>query len=156
VARKENLFICGPAGTGKSHFIAALGQSALEAGMTAVWLAIEDLGGLVRRHRAANSLARAVDRMIRADLIVIDDLGPVPVSPDATEGFYRVVAAAYERRSLAVGSHLHPSGLDKVMPGPLAAAAVDRLLHHAHIVVTQGESFRRAQAAAGQGILAPS
>lgn len=152
VQRKENLCICGPSGTGKSHFCEALGQSAVEAGMTVTWFSIEDLGALVRRHRADDSLARAITRVIRSDLIVIDDIGLLPVSPDAAEGFYRLVDAAYERRALAVSSNLHPSGFDEIMPKTLATATVDRLLHHAHIVVTDGDSFRLAEATSGKGV----
>ncbi|MEK6439584.1 ATP-binding protein [Pseudonocardia sp. T1-2H] len=76
----------------------------------------------------------------------------LPVSPDAAEGFYRLVDAAYERRSLAVSSNLHPSGFDEIMPKTLVTATVDRLLHHAHILVTQGDSYRLAQATSGKGV----
>lgn len=97
VARKENLCICGPSGTGKSHYCEALGHAAVEAGMTVAWFTIEDLGVLVRRHRVDDSIARAMTRLIRTDLIIVDDIGLLPVSPDAAEGFYRLVDAAYER-----------------------------------------------------------
>ena len=68
------------------------------------------------------------------------------------KGFYRLVDAAYERRSLAVSSNLHPSGFDEIMPKTLATATVDRLLHHAHIVVTDGDSYRLTQATSGKGV----
>jgi DNA replication protein DnaC len=152
VRNKENLCICGPSGTGKSHFCEALGQAAIEAGLTVAWFTIEDVGALVRRHRVDDSITRALARLIRTDLIIIDDIGLLPVSPDAAEGFYRLVDAAYERRALAVSSNLHPSGFDEIMPKTLATATVDRLLHHAHVVVTQGDSFRLAQATSGQGV----
>ena len=152
VIRRENLCVCGPSGTGKSHFCEALGQAAVEAGMSVAWFTIEDLGVLVRRHRADDSIARALTRLIRSDLIIVDDIGLLPVSPDAAEGFYRLVDAAYERRSLAVSSNLHPSGFDEIMPKTLATATVDRLLHHAHVVVTQGDSFRLTQATSGKGV----
>lgn len=152
VQRRENLCICGPSGTGKSHFCEALGQHAVDQGLTVAWFTIEQLGGLVRRHRADDSMNRAIDRIIRADLIVVDDIGLLPISPDAAEGFYRLVDAAYERRSLAVSSNLHPSGFDELMPKTLATATVDRLLHHAHVVVTQGDSFRLSEATAGKGV----
>ncbi|TDB89229.1 ATP-binding protein [Micromonospora fluostatini] len=152
VQRRENLCICGPSGTGKSHFCEALGQLAVDRGMTVAWFTIEQLGGLVRRHRADDSMNRAIDRIIRADLIVVDDIGLLPISSEAAEGFYRVVDAAYERRSLAVSSNLHPSGFDELMPKTLATATVDRLLHHAHVVVTQGDSFRLSEATNGQGV----
>lgn len=152
VGRRENLCVCGPSGTGKSHFREALGQAAVEAGMTVAWFTIEDLGALVRRHRADDSITRALARLIRTDLIIVDDIGLLPVSPDAAEGFYRLVDAAYERRSLAISSNLHPSGFDEIMPKTLATATVDRLLHHAHIVVTDGDSYRLAQATSGKGV----
>ena len=152
VTRRENLSICGPSGTGKSHFCEALGQAAVDAGMTVAWFTIEDLGAMTRRHRADDSMTRAVTRLVRTDLIIVDDIGLLPVSPDAAEGFYRLVDAAYERRSLAVSSNLHPSGFDEIMPKTLATATVDRLLHHAHVVVTQGESFRLNQATTGKGV----
>jgi len=149
VDRRENLCVCGPSGTGKSHFCEALGQL---AGRTVAWFAIDELGALVRRHRADDTVARAITRITRADLIVVDDIGMLPVGPDAAEGFYRLVDAAYERRSLAVSSNLHPAGFDELMPKTLATATVDRLLHHAHVCVTQGESFRLAQATTGKGV----
>jgi DNA replication protein DnaC len=92
-------------------------------------------------------------RLIRADLIIVVDIGLPPVSPDVAEGFCRLVDAAYERRALAVSSNLHPSGFDVITPKTLATATVDRLLHHAHVVVTQGDSFRLNQAASGQGMI---
>jgi DNA replication protein DnaC len=75
------------------------------------------------------------------------------VGQDAAEAFFRVVDAAYERRSLAVTSNLHPAGFDSIMPTTLATAAVDRLLHHAHVVITEGSSHRLAEATAGKGVL---
>lgn len=152
VQRREVLCVCGPSGSGKSHFTEALGQTAVEAGLSVAWFTIEDLGALVRRHRADDSLTRAMTRIIRSDLILVDDIGLLPVSPDAAEGFYRLVDAAYERRALAVSSNLHPSGFDEIMPKTLATATVDRLLHHAHVVVTSGDSYRLTQATSGQGV----
>jgi DNA replication protein DnaC len=154
VGRRENLCICGPSGTGKSHFCEALGQAAVDHGLTVAWFTIEDLGALVRKHRPDDSMAKAIDRIIRTDLIIVDDIGLLPVSVEAAEGFYRLVDAAYERRSLAVSSNLHPSGFDEIMPKTLATATVDRLLHHAHIVVTQGDSYRLTEATSGRGVKA--
>ena len=70
------------------------------------------------------------------------------------QAFYRVVDAAYERRSLAVTSNIHPSGFDTIMPKSIATAAVDRLLHHAHLVATEGPSVRLEEALAGVGVVA--
>ena len=71
---------------------------------------------------------------------------------DAAEGLYRLVDAAYEKRSIAVSSNLHPAGFDELMPKTLATATVDRLLHHAHVCQTSGDSIRLSQALAGKGV----
>jgi DNA replication protein DnaC len=107
----------------------------------------------VRRHRADDTVTKAITRLLRADLVVIDDIGLLPVGPDAAEGLYRLVDAAYERRSLAVTSNIHPAGFDTIMPKTLATAAVDRLLHHAHVIITEGTSLRLAEATGGRGVI---
>ena len=152
VGRRENLVVCGPSGTGKTMFLEALGQAAVDAGRRVAWFTLESLGVLVRRHRADDSVTRAISRILRAELIVVDDVGLLAVSADAAEGLYRLVDAAYEKRSMALSSNLHPSGFDEIMPKTLAGATVDRLLHHAHLCVTQGESIRLAQATSGKGV----
>lgn len=152
VGRAENLVVCGPSGTGKSMFLEALGQSAVETGRRVAWFSLEGLGVLVRRHKADDTVNRAIARILRADLVVVDDIGLLAVGPDAAEGLYRLVDAAYERRSVAISSNLHPSGFDELMPKTLATATVDRLMHHAHLCATTGESVRLAQATAGHGV----
>jgi DNA replication protein DnaC len=154
IGRAENLVICGPAGTGKTFLLEALGQAAVEAGRHVAWFTLEHLGVLVRRHRADDSVTKAITRILRADLVIVDDIGLLPVGPDAAEGLYRLVDAAYERRSIAVSSNLHPSGFDELMPKTLATATVDRLLHHAHLCQTSGDSIRLSQALTGQGVKA--
>jgi hypothetical protein len=77
----------------------------------------------------------------------------LPAGQAAGEAFYRVVDAAYERRSVAVTSNLHPSGFDTIMPKTIATAAVDRLLHHAHVVITEGTSLRLTDATNGKGVM---
>ena len=152
VTRRENLVVCGPSGTGKTMFLEALGHDAVTAGHKVAWFSLENLGILVRRHRADDSVTRAIARILRADLVVVDDIGLLPVPAEAAEGLYRLVDAAYEKRSIAVSSNLHPSGFDEIMPKTLAGATVDRLLHHAHLCATTGDSVRLAQATSGKGV----
>ena len=116
VDRAEVLVVCGPSGTGKSHFIEALGHLAIDKGRTVAWHTLESLAALFRRHRADDSINKAIAKLIRADLILIDDVGLLPVSADAAEALFRVVDAAYEKRSIAISSNIHPSGFDELMP----------------------------------------
>jgi DNA replication protein DnaC len=101
ITRRENLVVCGPSGTGKTFFLEALGQQAVEAGMRVAWFRLEDLGALIRAHRTDDSVTKAVARILRAELVVIDDIGLLPVATDAAEGLYRVVDAAYEKTPIA-------------------------------------------------------
>jgi DNA replication protein DnaC len=153
VNRAEVLVVCGPSGTGKSHFIEALGHLAIDHGRTVAWHTLDSLAALFRRHRADDSIHKAITRLIRCDLIGIDDVGLLPVSADAADALFRVVDAAYEKRSIAISSNIHPAGFDELMPKTLATATVDRLLHHAHVIITDGQdSYRLAQATAGKGV----
>jgi DNA replication protein DnaC len=153
VDRSEALVICGPSGTGKSHFIEALGHLAIDHGRVVAWHTLETLAQLFRRHQADDTVHKAIAKLIRCDLILIDDVGLLPVSPDAAEALFRVVDAAYEKRSIAISSNIHPSGFDELMPKTLATATIDRLLHHAHVIITDGhDSYRLTQATAGKGV----
>jgi DNA replication protein DnaC len=152
IDRHENLVVCGPSGTGKSHLLEALGHAAIEHGAHVHWFSLETLGTLIHRHRADDTMNRAIKRIMRADLICVDDIGLLPVSADTAEALYRVVDAAYEKRSIALSSNLHPAGFDELMPKTIANATVDRLLHHAHIVTTNGDSIRLTQATRGKGV----
>jgi DNA replication protein DnaC len=93
----------------RSIFCEALGRAAIDSGRSVAWFAIDELGALVRRRRADDSIIKAIARLTRVDLVIVDDIGMLPIGADAAEGFYRLVEAAYEHRSLAVSSNLHPS-----------------------------------------------
>ena len=141
-----------PSGTGKSHFAEAIAHKAIDAGMRVAWFTLESLTAALGRAAVDGTTARAIAKITRCDLIAIDDIGMLPAGQAAAEALYRLVDAAYERRSLILTSNLHPSGLDTIMPKTLATATVDRLLHHAHLVLTEGTSLRLAEATAGKGV----
>lgn len=136
----------------RSILLEALGHAVVDTARSVAWFSIEDLGVVVRRHRVDDTVAKALVPMLRANVIVVDDIGLLPVTEEAAEGLYRLVDAAYERRSVAISSNLHPSGFDELMPPSLATALVDRLLHHAHVVQTSGKSIRLQDATSGKGV----
>lgn len=154
VGRAENLAICGPSGTGKSHFVEAVAHAVIDVGMRVSWFSLESLTATLARAKVDASINRVVTKICRAELVVVDDIGMLPAGQEAAEAFYRVVDAAYERRAVAVTSNIHPSGFDTIMPKSIATAAVDRLLHHAHLVATEGPSVRLEEALAGAGVVA--
>ena len=153
IHRAENLAVTGASGTGKSHFAEALASKAIEEDPQVAWFTLESLTATLGRAAVDNSVSKTVAKITRCELIVVDDIGLLPCGQAAAEAFYRLIDAAYERRSVIVTSNIHPAGFDSIMPKTLATAAVDRLLHHSHIVLTEGTSLRLAQATNGQGVV---
>jgi DNA replication protein DnaC len=152
VRAAENLCLVGPAGTGKSHLLVALGHAAVTAGHKVRYLTAAELVETLYQGLADNSVGRLLDRLLRHDLIVVDEIGFAPLDPTGTQLLFRFVAAAYERRSLAIASHWPFDQWGRFLPEHITAVSMlDRLLHHATVVVTEGESFRMREARARGG-----
>jgi DNA replication protein DnaC len=152
IGRAENLVFVGPSGTGKSHFAEAIAHAAIDRDLRVSWFTLESLTTTIARSRIDASTGKVVERIVRSELVVVDDIGLLPAGADEAEALYRLVDAAYERRSLILTSNLHPARFDTIFPKGLATAAVDRLLHHAHVIVTEGRSHRLAEAIEGRGV----
>lgn len=147
IRAKENLVLVGPAGTGKSHLLVALGHVAVAAGLRVRYFAAIDLVESLYRGLADNSVGRILDGLSRCDLVIIDELGFAPLDATGSQLFFRFVASAYERRSVAVASHWPFEEWGRFIPETVTAASLlDRILHHASVVVTSGESFRMREA----------
>jgi DNA replication protein DnaC len=143
----DNLCLVGPAGTGKSHLLVALGHAAVDAGHRVRYFTAAELVETLYRALADNSVGKTITAILRADLILIDEIGFAPMDPTGAELFFRLVAAAYERRSLGIGSHWPFEQWGKFLPEHTTAVSLlDRLLHHATIVITDGPSHRMRQA----------
>ncbi len=146
---KANLCLVGPAGTGKSHLLVALGHAAVDAGLRVRYLTAADLVEHLYRGLADNSVGRVIDTLLRHDLIIVDEIGFTPLDDTGTQLLFRFVAAAYERRSLGIASHWPFESWGRFLPEHVTAASLlDRLLHHATVVVTDGESYRMREARA--------
>ena len=99
------------------------------------------------RGLADNSVGKVVDSVLRADAVIVDEVGFAPLDDTGAQLLFRFVAAAYERRSLAVGSHWPFEEWGRFLPNETTAVSLlDRLLHHGVVVVTEGESFRMREA----------
>lgn len=147
VRAAENCCLIGPAGTGKSHVLIGLGHGAVAAGYRVRYFVAAELVETLYRGLADNSVGRVIDQVLKADLILVDEIGFAPLDATGTQLFFRFVAAAYERRSLGIASHWPFDQWGRFLPEHTTAAALlDRLLHHAVVVVTEGESFRLREA----------
>ena len=148
----ENVCLVGPAGTGKSHLLIGLGLAAVEAGRRVRYVTAADLVETLYRGLADNSVGKVIDGLLRADLVIVDELGFAPLDAVGTQLLFRFVAAAYERRSLGIASHWPFEQWGRFIPEHTTAVSLlDRLLHHATVVVTDGESFRMREALARGG-----
>jgi DNA replication protein DnaC len=152
ITARENLCLVGPAGTGKSHLLVALGVAAVQAGHKVRYLTAAELTETLYRGLADNSVGKVIDTLLRNDLIIVDEIGFAPLDDTGTQLLFRFVAAAYERRALGIASHWPFESWGRFLPEHTTAVSLlDRLLHHASVVITDGESFRMRQARARGG-----
>jgi DNA replication protein DnaC len=152
VRAAENLCLIGPAGTGKSHLLLALGSAAVDAGHRVRYYSAAELIDTLYRGLADNSVGKIIESLLRNDLVILDELGFAPLDDTGAQLLFRFVAAAYERRSLGLGSHWPFESWGRFLPEHTTAVSMlDRLLHHCHIVITNGDSYRMKQARAKGG-----
>jgi DNA replication protein DnaC len=143
----------GRAGTGKSHLLVALGIAAVQAGHKVRYYTAAELAETLYRGLADNSVGRVIDTLLRNDLILIDEVGFAPLDDTGAQLLFRVVAAAYERRALGIASHWPFEQWGRFLPEHTTAVSLlDRLLHHANVVITAGDSYRMRQARTKGGI----
>jgi DNA replication protein DnaC len=139
----ENPVLVGPAGTGKSHVLVALGHAAVDAGHRVRYFSAAELVDTLYRGLADNSVGRVIETILRAEYVILDELGFAPLDSNGAQLLFRFVAAAYERRSLGIASHWPFEEWGRFLPETTTASSMlDRLLHHAHVVVTEGDSYR--------------
>ena len=152
----ENPVLVGPAGTGKSHVLVALGHAAVDAGHRVRYFSAAELVDTLYRGLADNSVGRVIETILRAEFVILDELGFAPLDNNGAQLLFRFVAAAYERRSLGVASHWPFEEWGRFLPEHTTAASMlDRLLHHAHVVVTKGDSYRMREARSRGGTPPP-
>ena len=135
----ENYCAVGPAGTGKSHSLIAFGVAAVEAGHKVRYFTAADLAETLYRGLADNSAGRVIENILRADLVIVDEVGFAPLDDTGAQLLFRFVAAACEHRAPGIGSHWPFDQWGRFPPEHTTAVSLlDRLLHHAVVVAMKG------------------
>ena len=144
--RKENLIFMGSVGTGKTHLATAIALKACQEGRKVRFYTAAALGNILQEKNNKGTLNNFLGTLKKVELIVVDEIGFVPLHKDAAELLFQVISDCYERKSLIITSNLEFSQWNTVFgDNRLTAALVDRLIHHSHIVIFSGESYRLSQ-----------
>lgn len=152
VENKENLVVAGPSGTGKTHLCQALAYEVVMQGGSAVCLTLGGIEQAITSHTIDHTIETYIQKIVKNTLVVIDDIGILPISEPAALGLFKIIEACYETTSIAFSTNIMPTKLDTLMQTTMATAMVDRLLHHAHVCQTSGDSIRMIQAKQKQGV----
>jgi DNA replication protein DnaC len=144
VTAPENLILAGPIGTGKTHLAIALGVEATKQKRRVLFTRAADLVRHLLEARDARALTRLQQRLLRVDVLIVDELGFVPFDRVGGELLFNLLADRYERRATVVTSNLAFAEWVTVFAGDekLTTALLDRLAHHATVLTTKGKSFR--------------
>jgi len=143
VERAHNVIILGPPGVGKTHLAIALGVKAVEAGYSVLFLSLETLMTRLTRAVHENRLERSLQQLTYPKVLIIDEIGYLPLSNLEASLFFRLVVRRYERASLIVTSNKSFLDWGETFNDPiLATAIIDRLLHYSTTLNIKGESYR--------------
>ena len=143
IARCEVIHLLGPPGTGKSHLATALGVEAVKAGRSVYFCTLADLIGTLARAEREGRLQERIRFYCRPALLVVDEIGYLPVVQGGGNLFFQLVNARYERGAMILTSNRGFAEWGEVFGDPVVATALlDRLLHHAVVVQIEGSSYR--------------
>ena len=143
VKRRQALHFLGPPGTGKSHLAIALGVEAVKAGSSVYFATLADLITALSRAEREGSLRERVRYLCRHSLIIVDEIGYLPVGSNGGNLFFQLVNACYERCAMILTSNRGFAEWGEIFGDQVVATALlDRLLHHAIVVPIEGSSYR--------------
>jgi DNA replication protein DnaC len=143
VDKTENVLFFGPPGLGKTHLSIALGLEAVHAGYTVCFERMSNLVKLLKTSEIQRASAFRIRRILSSHVLIIDEIGYIPIDRKEANLFFNLVSELYERSAIIVTSNKHFDAWSEMMGDEvMTSAMLDRLLHHAHIFSLAGESYR--------------
>ncbi len=144
IEKREHILMYGPAGVGKTHIAQAIGHYACRLGYDVLFTKAVKLFRFLLAGRADHSWEKRMRKYLAPDLLIIDDFGLTALNPTQAEDFYELVTERHLKSSIIITSNRPPPDWVALFPDPVMAnSALDRLAHHAHHLIMQGESYRR-------------
>lgn len=143
----QDLILFGDVGTGKTHLATALAAEACQRGIPARYFTTSSLVMTLRRAKDTGRLDRELATLAKIPLLVLDELGYLPIDPEGARLLFQVISEAYEKRSLIITTNLEFSKWGTVFGDDnMAAAIIDRLVHHGRLLRFRGDSYRVSHA----------
>ncbi len=140
---RQNIFLLGPVGVGKSHIAQALGHIACRMGYDVLYSKSAEMFRQINGGRADNSWERRVKTYTAPELLIIDDFGLKPLTQTQTDDFYEVIQTRYMKKSIIFTGNRSIEDWQGLFPDPVIAnSAMDRIAHNAHQITMTGESYR--------------
>lgn len=139
----ENIVFLGPSGVGKTHLATAIGVTAAKKRYSAYFIKCHDLIMQLKKAKLENRLEARLKHFFKYKLLIIDELGYLPIEKDDAKLFFQLIDKRYEKRSTIITTNINFNSWDDVFFDPVIANAIlDRVLHHAHVVNITGKSYR--------------
>ena len=143
IRKKENVVFIGPPGTGKTHLGISLGIKALQQGYKVIFTTVSDMMSALFESKADNSYAQKLKYYLSCDLLILDEWGFRKLNEHIVDQFYEIISQRYEKGSLIITSNKTFDEWGNIFwDSILASAILDRIVHHCHLVLIKGESFR--------------
>lgn len=147
VPERKNLVLYGPVGIGKTHMAVAVDVKACQLGYKTKFYTVTELVLKLAEARKNGTLERLLKELRILDLLILDEWGYVPIDKDGSQLLFRVISDSYESKSLILTTNLEFSRWGGIFTDDqMAAAMIDRLVHHGHLLIFEGRSYRMEHA----------